>query len=903
MMLNQKTWSLFALAVCGLFVGTANAKNPLASARSYQLEKGEAIYALSVRAEKLKPVAGQHDHVVLVDTSASQKGEHRTQAFGVLQSFLRALPEGDYVSVLAVDLEVVPVTEGMVKLTEKNIQKIMTTLNRRVPLGATDMQKALTAAMGKIDGKRPASILYIGDGMSTVNLVATEELKAEAQLLQKRQIPVLSYAVGPQTDVELLGTLAQLTGGRLFVDTFEENTASAVGEQLAIAVNAPVFYPTSMNFKPAFKTIMPTMVLPVRADRETVFLAKGNIASDVKITLKNKNQTLRWNITKKSVQSGYTFLNIAWQRAEQSQGLSVPYAGNQQLNRAHDELNMKMARALEMGRIHITSGNTKQAEAIGLDVLKIDPHNVQAKALVSAVAKREQLVMALVDDDASTDNNNGKSLLDKVKPEIVKNLLSQEQKRRKINTERVTLEVNNAIKSARAMAAQEPDFALDQMKQAKELVVSSTDMEVTARQQLLRRLESVREEIVQKKEVNEQNKIHREQHRAQIEARRATADQMQLEEEKLEQLLDRFAALIKEFEHGDDDAAEAAKEVARAAIEIQPSLGGPAAAFLGAQAASQLRMAMRMRALRADRFLETLRQVELSHVPFPDEPPIRWPAAEVWQALTERRKKWGSVSLETQSKSEEKINKALDEQTEVEFDSGDTTLAIAIDFLADRHNISILFDEAAMEAAEGVTKEELLKGSMSLSGIKLRSALRLILEPLELTYVIKNEVMMITTEEEARNEMSTRVYPVGDLVIPIITPQSGGIGSGRGGAGGFGGGRGGRGGGGRGGFGGGRGGGGFGGGGFGGGGGVFMIPQQAIQPQKAKMNANKNTKKKNLKKAVLDPEGQGILNNILKEETTQITPFQGQAFAQVKNQKFEKPFRLDNKTIRDLKKK
>ncbi|VAX36238.1 hypothetical protein MNBD_PLANCTO02-3432, partial [hydrothermal vent metagenome] len=536
------------------------------------------------------------------------------------------------------------------------------------------------------------------------------------------------------------------------------------------------------------------------------------------------------------------------------------------------------------------------AETIGLNILKIDPRNVQAKALVGAATKRVQLVMALADGD------NGKSLLDKVKPNIAKTLLSLEQKRRKINTERVTLEINNAIKSARRMAAQEPDFALDQIKEAKELVVSSTDMEVTPRQQLLRRLESVREEIVQKKDVNEQKKIHHEQHLAGLQSQRALADKMKLEEEKLEQLIDRFAALINEFQHGDDDAAEEAKEVARAAIELNPSLGGSTSAFLGAQAASQLRLAMRMRALRADRFLETLRQVELSHVPFPDEPPIRWPAAEVWQALTERRKKWGSVSLETNSKTEEKINKSLDELTELEFDDA-TTLAMAVDFLAVNHGISILFDNAALEA-EGIEKDSpLASGNLSLSGIKLRSALRLILEPLNLTYVIKNEVMMITSEEEASNEMSTRVYPVGDLVIPIITPQSGGIGSGRGGAGGFG--RGGRGGG-RGGFGGG--GGGFGGGGFGGGrggggGGFFMLPQQAIQPQKAKMKVNKNARMKAVKKAVLDPEVQGILNNILKEETTQVTPFQGQAFAQVKNQKFEKPFRLDNKTIRDLKKK
>ena len=34
---------------------------------------------------------------------------------------------------------------------------------------------------------------------------------------------------------------------------------------------------------------------------------------------------------------------------------------------------------------------------------------------------------------------------------------------------------------------------------------------------------------------------------------------------------------------------------------------------------------------------------------------------------------------------------------------------------------------------------------------------------MDLTYVIKNEVLMITTPEKAGNELVTKVYPVADL--------------------------------------------------------------------------------------------------------------------------------------------
>jgi len=52
---------------------------------------------------------------------------------------------------------------------------------------------------------------------------------------------------------------------------------------------------------------------------------------------------------------------------------------------------------------------------------------------------------------------------------------------------------------------------------------------------------------------------------------------------------------------------------------------------------------------------------------------------------------------------------------------------------------------------------------------------------MDLTYVIRNEVLMITTKTEAENMLSTKVYPVADLVVPI---QSGMMGRGMGGMGG-----------------------------------------------------------------------------------------------------------------------
>ena len=53
-----------------------------------------------------------------------------------------------------------------------------------------------------------------------------------------------------------------------------------------------------------------------------------------------------------------------------------------------------------------------------------------------------------------------------------------------------------------------------------------------------------------------------------------------------------------------------------------------------------------------------------------------------------------------------------------------------------------------------------------------RSALRLILKDLELSYLVQDEVVQITTPEDAAAQLTHKVYPVGDLVIPIRPPTN-----------------------------------------------------------------------------------------------------------------------------------
>jgi hypothetical protein len=350
-------------------------------------------------------------------------------------------------------------------------------------------------------------------------------------------------------------------------------------------------------------------------------------------------------------------------------------------------------------------------------------------------------------------------------------LLELERVRRTVLAERLEREVRRTIDAARHESAGDPDAALTELKRTLTAVVSATDIDPDIREKLRARVQAAFDQLLVKKQQIDFDRIQAIEKNAAQQARNLAVDQLVQRDEQIEQMIDKVRSLMAEGYVGNADAFERAEEVARASFELSPYSGVTNAAIWDTEAAGQLDTAQRLRYLRYDKLLATLQQVELSHVPFPGEPPVVYPAPEVWKALSERRQKWRSVDLVRYNKTEEKIRRALDQPTTVEF--LDLPLEDAITFLKEYHNINIYIDRATL-ADEGVAIDQPV--TLKLAGVTLRSVLKLLLEPVQLTYVIEDEVMKITTSAKAGEKLVTRVYPVADLVIPIITPRGRGMG-------------------------------------------------------------------------------------------------------------------------------
>jgi len=112
------------------------------------------------------------------------------------------------------------------------------------------------------------------------------------------------------------------------------------------------------------------------------------------------------------------------------------------------------------------------------------------------------------------------------------------------------------------------------------------------------------------------------------------------------------------------------------------------------------------------------------------------------------------------SQGEERIRRALTKPVSVDFH--ETPLDFAAAFLQDSCAIPVVIDSKGLKEI-GIGPDA--RVSLRASRTSLRSALPVILRPLDLTYTICGDALLITTPERAELHLTVGTYPVEDLVL------------------------------------------------------------------------------------------------------------------------------------------
>ncbi len=293
-------------------------------------------------------------------------------------------------------------------------------------------------------------------------------------------------------------------------------------------------------------------------------------------------------------------------------------------------------------------------------------------------------------------------------------LLSQAAAQQSLVGQVIEREVEAALLHAQQTLADDPAAATDALRSNLHLVCRSPELSAELRAALRGRLEVALHSATRRAAEFEERQLAVQQARAAAAERTRVAGQLASQQQRIEQLAERFGALMNEGRYG------LAESVA-SQLDGEPSPDGTLAATSLQGNVRLIRAVLQsqeQRRERQDKIVRALGLVESAGTAFPDDEPIVYPEAEVWQALTVRRAKSSRTDLHEPSRATARITQALKEPTSYDFT--EVSLRDAVEYLKDLHGIEIQFDAKALEAS-GIDLETPV--TQKLAGVSLRLGL------------------------------------------------------------------------------------------------------------------------------------------------------------------------------------
>jgi len=176
---------------------------------------------------------------------------------------------------------------------------------------------------------------------------------------------------------------------------------------------------------------------------------------------------------------------------------------------------------------------------------------------------------------------------------------------------------------------------------------------------------------------------------------------------------------------------------------------------LAAQLKANLNISDEKAAAAAKVMLDTYR----SAIPLTGE--VTYPPAKEWQRISKRAAKYAAGMVQFTQK-EIDILKALNQPTAQPLNLKGVPFDDVLKYLQQQIGQPIAIDGEAMKEL-GITYEHQLNAVLP-KGVTNRTMLRSVLASIGLTYVVKNETILITSPAKAANELVTRYYQIDDLI-------------------------------------------------------------------------------------------------------------------------------------------
>ena len=329
---------------------------------------------------------------------------------------------------------------------------------------------------------------------------------------------------------------------------------------------------------------------------------------------------------------------------------------------------------------------------------------------------------------------------------------------------RISAEVAARQLEAKRLGQKSPADALALLDEAA-ANVSAQPIPDERKDQLLRRIERARRDI-EEASGKRRAELALEKRNAEIEGQidRERARKVEVDQ-RIAMLVDEYNTLIDQRRFAEAEA------VAKKAGQLAPDNGVVRQLLAQSRVIRRIETQKTITGGQQDAFLDVADDIERSATPFTG--PIEFPETKNWEDLTKNRSQRLAEGKSRATPAELAIHRKLDTRVKTAFRN--QPLAVVLDALAKQANVPIHIDMVGLEQ-EAVTSDTPVTLSLDSQQISLKSALKLLLEPLHLRYVVQDEVLKITSPGLVKGVYYSVTYQVGDLVKPIPNFSSDGLG-------------------------------------------------------------------------------------------------------------------------------
>ncbi len=329
--------------------------------------------------------------------------------------------------------------------------------------------------------------------------------------------------------------------------------------------------------------------------------------------------------------------------------------------------------------------------------------------------------------------------------------LDEVQKRRKIEAERLELEIRNALAEADRIKATDPSRAVQILEAALEKLSADTALSIAQTANLRVTLKERIERIKSGRASTEAEQAGSRNRLVELDRRLA---RLQAQAER-DEALRRDLAIVRDLM-----ARGKLAEAARLSEELAQRHPDSPAAGQQRQVTSlgeRVRESYRIAEEKSGASVSALNDVSRSGTPPAGD--IVYPPKEKWDKLTRDRKKFLEIPM---TEREKEIVAILNSEIPTPTELRDITFRKFLDNFQKETGLPVLVNQAALKDL-GVDYENTFTVSLP-RRVTRRSLLRTALAELGLTYVIRNETIEIMDVERAKNCMTVRVIPIDDLL-------------------------------------------------------------------------------------------------------------------------------------------